>query len=270
MNICPELRLAIVVAVLCGVMPAGERPAFEVISIRQHTAASGPVQRPGPTPNGFRSIGLPLIGIFQWAYPRPNETGLLRGDLIEGAPHWLSDETWDIVAKVGETDLTNWQKPEMRQTMLRAMLQAMLEDRFKVVTHYENKEAPVYNMVVAKSGPKFKQAETVNADGGMLGTNVRVVPRPDGIQYKGISIAILAQTILPGMAGRPVVDKTALAGNYDLTLPDLKRASMAPVPSGDDESIFTVLPEALGLRLESGKGEVQVLVIDHVERPGTN
>ncbi|HEY4089125.1 MAG TPA: TIGR03435 family protein [Bryobacteraceae bacterium] len=251
-------------------MPAGERPAFEVVSIRQHTAASGPVERPGPTPNGFRSIGLPLISIFQWAYPRPNETGLLRGDLIEGAPHWLSDEAWDIVAKVGETDLANWQKPEMRQTMLRAMLQAMLADRFKVVTHYENKEAPVYNMVVAKSGPKFQQTETVNSDGGMLGTNVRVVPSPDGIQYKGISMAILAQTILPNMAGRPVIDKTGLTGNYDLTLPDLKRPSMAPLPSGDDESVFTALPEALGFRLEPAKGLVEKLVIDHVERPAGN
>ena len=270
MNICPELRLALVVTVLCGVMPAQEHRTFEVVSIRRHTDASGPVQRPGPTPNGFRSIGLPLLSIFQWAYPPPNETGLLRGDRIVGAPRWLFDETWDIVAKVGEMDLADWKKPGMQQAMFRAMLQTMLAERCKVVTHYESREAPVYDLVVAKGGPKFKQAETVDSDklqqkpgggGMMLGTGVRAIPSPDGIRYYGISMSILTQTILPGMAGRPVVDRTGLTGTYDLTLPDVR---------GDDESIFTALPEALGLRLESAKGEVEVLVIDHVERPTEN
>lgn len=98
------------------------------------------------------------------------------------------------------------------------------------------------------------------------------MPGPGGIRYYGISMAILTQTILPSMAGRPVVDKTGLAGYYDLMLPDVKRQSMAPSPPppGDDESIFTVLPEALGLRLEPAKGLVEKLVIDHVEHPTEN
>jgi uncharacterized protein (TIGR03435 family) len=120
--------------------------------------------------------------------------------------------------------------------------------------------------------------------GMMIGTNVRAVPSPSGIQYYGISMAILTQTLLPNMAGRPVVDKTGLAGYYDLTVPTLSARSMAPMspplgesqplnappPPGDDESIFTALPEALGLRLESAKGHVDTLVIDHVERPSDN
>ena len=118
----------------------------------------------------------------------------------------------------------------------------------------------------------------------MTGTNVRAVPSPSGIRYYGISMAILTQTILPSMAGRPVVDKTGLTGRYDLTIPDLRRLSIAPPapPAGEsqppneppppatDESIFTVLPEALGLRLESAKGQVDMLVIDDVERPSGN
>jgi len=273
---------------------AGEKhQAFEVISIRRHTAASGPAQRPTPTPNGFHSIGLPLFAIFQTAYVPANQSGVLRGDLIAGAPGWLSDETYDVVAKVDEADLADWQKPEMQQAMLRSMLQAMLAERCKVVVHHESKEVPVYDLVVAKGGPKFKQAETVDADelrqkaggGGMMtGTNVRAVPSPSGIRYYGISMAILTQTILPSMAGRPVVDKTGLTGRYDLTIPDLRRLSIAPPapPAGEsqppneppppatDESIFTVLPEALGLRLESAKGQVDMLVIDDVERPSGN
>jgi uncharacterized protein (TIGR03435 family) len=205
---------------------AATHPTFEVVSIRRHTAESGPVQRPTTIPNGFRSMGLSLFAIFQTAYVPANESGVLRGDLIAGAPDWLRDETYDVVAKVDEADLADWQKPEMTQTMLHVMLQAMLAERFKVVVHHESKEVPVYDLVVAKGGPKFKQAEAVDtapAGGGMVGTGVRVVPSPGGIKYYGISMAILTQSILPGMAGRPVVDKTGLSGHYDLTLPDLKR-----------------------------------------------
>lgn len=286
--------LATAAVLLCTGAGAGEKHlAFEVVSIRRHAVASGPAQRPTTTPEGYRSIGLPLFGVFQMAYVPPNQSGVLRGDLIAGAPDWVRDETYDVVAKVDEADLADWQKPELRQTMLHAMLQAMLAERFKVVVHHESKEVPVYNLVVAKGGPKFKQAETLDADelrqkldgGGMIGTNVRVVPSPSGTQYYGISMAILTQTILPHMAGRPVVDKTGLTGYYDLKLPDLKGPSMAPPPtapaesqplnaplppSGDDESIFTALPEALGLRLEPAKGQVDTLVIDHVERPSEN
>ena len=75
----------------------------------------------------------------------------------------MADEPYDVVAKVEEADLADWQKPEVKQTMLRAMLQAMLAERCKVVVHHESKEVPVYDLVVAKGGPKFKQAETVDA-----------------------------------------------------------------------------------------------------------
>ena len=275
--------LAAAAILLCTGMAAGadeKHLAFEVVSIRRHTAASGPVQRPMTTPNGFRLIGLNLFAIFQMAYVPPNQNGALRADLIAGAPGWLWEETYDVVAKVDEADLTDWLKPEMTQAMLHAMLQAMLAERFKVVVHHESREVPVYNLVVAKGGPKFKQAETVDAaqleqkpggGGMMIGTGVRAMPGPSGIRYYGISMAILTQTLLPNMAGRPVVDKTGLTGYYDLTLPDLypSMAPSAPSPEAD-ESIFTVLPGALGLRLEPAKGQVDTLVIDHVERPSEN
>jgi len=179
---------------LCTGMAAGageKQLAFEVISIRRHTAASGPVQRPTMTPNGFYSIGLPMFAIFQTAYVPPNQSGLLGADLIAGAPGWLSDETYDVVAKVDEADLADWQKPEMKQTMLRAMLQAMLAQRLKVVVHHESKEVSVYNLVLAKGGPKFKQAETVDTaeleqkpggGGMMIGTGVRAMPSASGIR----------------------------------------------------------------------------------------
>jgi uncharacterized protein (TIGR03435 family) len=276
-----------------GASASKKHPKFEVISIKRHTAEGGPVQNgpPGPTPDGFRSIGLPMIGIFQWAYALPNQPGLLRGDRIEGDPRWLGDELYDVVAKVDQADLADWQKPAVRQTLLRAMLQAMLAERCKVAVHYGSKESSVYNLVVAKGGPRFKQAETVDMaelrrehpEGRvMMGSGTMGVPGPNGTQFYAISMAILANTILPSVADRPVVDKTGLTGYYDLALPSsaLRRPPPppppgtsqpldAPSPRFEDASIFAVL-EALGLRLEPAKGQVEMLVIDHVERPSEN
>ena len=279
-----------------GASASEKHPKFEVISIKRHTAESGQVQNgpPGPTPDGFRSIGLPIVGIFQWAYALPNQPGLLRGDRIEGDPRWLGDELYDVVAKVGQADLADWQKPAMRQTMLREMLQAMLAERCKVVVHYGSKEVPVYDLVIAKGGPKFKQAETVDMaelrrkhpEGRvMMGSGTMAVQGPNGTQFYAISMAILANTILPSVADRPVIDKTGLTGYYDLAMPSsaLRRPPPPPPPGASqpgsaatrhprhwrDESIFAAL-EALGLRLEPTKGQVEMLVIDHVERPCEN
>lgn len=258
---------------------------FEVVSIRRHGAGSGPVQGTGPTPDGFRLIGLPMLAIFQWAYALPNQPGLLRADQIEGGPGWLTGELYDVVAKVDQAELASWQNPAMRQTMLRAMLRDMLAERCKVLSHYGSKEAPVYNLVIAKGGPKFKQAETVDTgelrrkhpEGGLMrGTGTIAVQGPDRMQFYAIPMAILANTILPSVADRPVVDKTGLAGYYDLALPSsaLRRppppAPDAPSLPLEDVSIFTALQEVLGLRLEPAKGQVETLVIDHAERPSEN
>jgi uncharacterized protein (TIGR03435 family) len=291
-----DMKPLLLVAALSGVLfqaqavSSSDTPKFEVVSIRRHTAQSGPVQV-GPTPDGFRSIGLPLFAIFQSAYTLPNQRGLLRGNQIEGDPGWLSDELYDVVAKVDQADFANWQKPEMRQTMLRAMLQSMLAERCKVVVHFGSKETLVYDLVVAKGGPKFKPAETVDTSelrqkhptGGMIrGTGTMTVPGPKATQFYAIAMATLADTILSSLADRPVVDKTGLTGYYDLALstsalkppPPLPPVASQPPdaasPPLEDESIFTALPEALGLRLEPAKGRVETLVIDHVERPSQN
>jgi len=108
------------------------------------------------------------------------------------------------------------------------------------------------------------------------------VQGPNRTQFYAISMAILANTILPSVADRPVVDKTGLTGYYDLALPSsalkpppppppvASQPLDAPSPPLEDESIFAALPEALGLRLEPAKGQVETLVIDHVERPSEN
>jgi len=101
------------------------------------------------------------------------------------------------------------------------------------------------------------------------GDGALAVPGPNGIQFYGISMAMLVQTWLPSVTERPVIDKTGLSGRYDLALPSSALPPQRP-PSGDEESIFTALPESVGLRLQSARGRVDTLVIDHVERPSEN
>jgi len=269
---------------------------FEVVSIKQNTGPPG-IMNFGATPDGFHAIGIPLIAIFQMAYAPSAEAGFLRGDRISGAPDWMkgANGAYDVVAKVGDADLAEWQSSPQRQTaMLKEMLQTMLAERCKAVVHHDSKEVPVYDLVVAKGGPKFKAAETVDAAelkqkhaGGVMmpGSAGMIVPGPNGVQLYGVTMAMLGQSLLSGLAGRPVVDKTGLTGRYDILLgglgpqppppPPAAATSGAPqmmVPPGPDDtaSIFSELPERLGLRLEPAKDVVETLVIDHVERPTEN
>ncbi len=258
-------------------------------------------------------INHPLIGLFQIAYVPTGEgdSGFFRGARISGAPDWLSrTERLDVVAKVSEADMAEWQKPASQPKMLRTMMRALLEERLKTVVHIDSKTMPFFDLVVAKNGPKFKAAETV--DSAELRTkHLGSLISPDGgamvpaggmrqVNFFGVSMATLAP-VLSYLSGRPVQDKSGLAGRYDFSIqmnfnllgpaienatkkagssvdallpppppPGLEGSSDA-LPSADSEtSIFSVVQEQLGLRLEPDKGEVETLVIDHVERPSEN
>jgi uncharacterized protein (TIGR03435 family) len=184
-------------------------------------------------------------------------------------------DQYDIEAKVSEADLAEWHKPAAQNAMLQAMLQTMLADRLKLVVHRETKEVPVYWLVVGKGGPKFKEANPAEAHEGITLPNGggTVVPEDGGhmIHFYAVSMTSLAP-VLSNSAGRPVQDKTGLTGKYDLRMPN---PSMPP-PSADggaaadpQSSVVTSM-EDLGLKLVPEKGQVETLVIDHVERPSEN
>jgi uncharacterized protein (TIGR03435 family) len=280
---------------------------FEVVSIRP----ANPDDKPsfGSTPDGFRMINHPLIGLFQIAYvpSAAGDSGFFRGSRISGAPDWLSrSECFDVVAKVAEADMAEWQKRASQPEMLRAMMRALLEDRLKAVVHIGNKEMQIFDLVVAKNGPKFKAAGTVDSaqlktkhPGSIIFPGGGAVAPGDGMgqmNFFGASPVTLAP-ILSYLSGRPVQDKTGLMGRYDFSIQmnfnllgpaidDATAKAGSPVdvlpppppppgsdgpPSMDSEaSIFTAVQEQLGLRLEPAKGQVETLVIDHVERPAAN
>jgi uncharacterized protein (TIGR03435 family) len=140
------------------------------------------------------------------------------------------------------------------------LLQSLLEDRFRLKVHREDRPSTVYSLVVAKNGPKLKPGDTANPSMGNSLQDGKMVLKADGL-----SMGSLAR-FLSRQAGRPVVDKTGLTGAYDVKLewsPDQNADSAA-------ESIFSAMQEQLGLRIEATKAPVNFVVVDSVERPSEN
>ena len=140
------------------------------------------------------------------------------------------------------------------------MLQQLLADRFQLHVHTETKEGPIYKLVIAKSGFKLKNApDSERPRGSSWGRDrIQVLNGPIG------SLAFSLSDIL----GRTVMDKTGLAGRYEIDLkwtPDELQGTPDAGPT-----MFTALQEQLGLKLESAKGPVETFVVDHVERPSEN
>jgi uncharacterized protein (TIGR03435 family) len=191
-----------------------------------------------------------LRDLIEYAYS-------VRSEQISGQPGWALSVHYDLDAKAaGEGILTTAQSREMVRTLL--------ADRFQLKVHRETQEVPVYALVAGKSGPKFKASET----GATGGYSVRTTDKGLHMDAPNGTMEQLARQ-LSGTAGRPVQDRTGLTGHYVFTL-DWFPADRVPPPDLDAPSMFEALQEQLGLRLESTKGPVEKLVIDHVDRPSEN
>jgi uncharacterized protein (TIGR03435 family) len=258
--------------------------AFDVVSIRQNKSPmqmmgpqSGPPQF-GPTGDGYRmsnmSLDLPLMTAY---VPQVGGATFYAQDQVKGIPDWMNAERYDIDARIADEDRAEWQKPEAQKVMLQAMLQALLVERCKLAVHREVKEVGVSSLVLAKGGPKFKETDpTVEHPGGqkMPFGGVLVGHGEDGMSFYDTSMASFA-SLLSSWAngGRPVQDKTGLTGKYDFTLKFGKQdesaddADLGVSPLG--EMILSGLNN-VGLKLDSEKGQVETLVIDHMERPTEN
>jgi uncharacterized protein (TIGR03435 family) len=148
--------------------------------------------------------------------------------------------------------------PPADQASQRSLLmQTLLADRFKLRIHHDLKELPVYNLVIAKSGLKMKEASSSKAQSWSMGLG--------SITSKGMPIASLAAS-LSNHVGRMIIDKTGLTGNYEINL----TFSWNDEPGDATPSIFTALQDQLGLKLEPAKAPVDSVVIDHIERPSEN
>jgi uncharacterized protein (TIGR03435 family) len=257
--------------------------AFDVVSIRQNTSGLSRAGMPNfdPTADGYRAANSPMILLIITAYlPTTGATSFSPAQ-ISGLPDWATQDNFAIDAKVAAEDLPEWQKPDKQPAMLRAMMQALLEDRCKIVVHREVKEVPVYSLVVGKNGPKFKPTNPDETHEGMkLPFGGILSPNENGMTLYAAPMTSLAAIMsdLGRMGtGRPIQDKTGLTGLYDIVLTrgggiDVERrspqdASAASDPSGN---FAAAMAESLGLKLESTKAPAETLVIDHMEKPSEN
>lgn len=226
------------------------QPVFEVVSIRpSDPSSSGTSSR--PTPNGLTVTGDDLKSLIMYAYN-------IHHFQIEGIPNWALGARFDIVAKIDLSAKSavsqDW---STRQRLLELRLQALLADRFKLRIHKETKEMSVYQLVVAKRGPKLKMS-TANT-GYMEGSGE--------FRCSATSMEGLAE-MLSSSTDRIVLDQTHLPDDYEFVLRWLPQDS----PDADSSlpGLYTALQEQLGLKLVPAKGAVEIVHIDHVEMPSPN
>jgi len=195
-----------------------------------------------------------------------------------------NSDRYDVVAKPERTAGSESQPTEFSkltgeqqktfQEQMEQRLQALLAERFHLSVHRETKEQPVYALVVGKTGSKLQPAKE--------GSPGKIQWRRNQFTADGVQLQMLTPA-LASILGRPVIDKTGLTGNFDLTLewapdPNPSFGNFGPAPGADapppgdpnGPSIFTAVQEQLGLRLESEKGPVEIVVIDRVEKPSEN
>jgi uncharacterized protein (TIGR03435 family) len=257
---------------------AAKLPAYEVASIKTDKSGTD-LTMLRTTPVGFSASNIVLKTLIAQAYG-------VEDYQVFGAPGWVGSARFDIEAKVSssDTDALHDLSPDQR----RLMLQPLLAERFQLKVHTEARNLPLLALVVAKGGPKLQEAKPgdtypngIKGFDGQGGAGLMHMG-PGGLTGQGLPISSLAR-ILSQQLGNTVEDKTGLTGKYDFTLqwtPDRNTSPMSPEPgqqgpaaSSTDSSgpsIFTAIQEQLGLKLESQKGPVEVLVIDHVETPSEN
>jgi uncharacterized protein (TIGR03435 family) len=264
----------------------GASPTFEVASVKPNKSGDARVML-GIQPGGrFTATNVSLRMLIRTAYQ-------LQDFQIVGGPGWISSDRFDLVAKAeGNLPPT---APGGPPGPLQLMLRALLAERFSLVVHEDTRELPTYALVHARTdrrlGPQLRRSEIDCAQvAGARGRGGLPVPppQPGGRPVCGIRIGpgqlsaggiplVQFATALAPFVQRVIVDQTGLSGNFDVDLswtPDQmpqgappQGASPLPPIDPNGPSIFTAVQEQLGLKLESERGPVSVLVIDRVEQP---
>ena len=216
----------------------------------------------------FVAINATPMQLLQYAYGLPDSR-------ILGAPAWTRSLKYDIEGKSDPAladRLAILPYAEAKVQLLK-MVQSLLADRFHLAAHTGSRELPVYDLVVGKGGAKFTK---VKDEGTTIDSATRSGISTITIKSSSHAMADLAE-ILFRYTGRIVVDKTGLRGNYTINLKFAPDDARSAVPNTETSSapdtgpsVFTALKEQLGLELKSGKGYVDVLVIDHIDPPTEN
>ena len=250
MRAIPSVCLAVWMS--CG----AAAQSFEVASIHTRTDGTGDVWTIQPFRFDFsgqrlRIENFRLCDLITYAYDIKNYE-------LFGQPHWSEIDRYDISANGADGTALNHQ-------LARPLMQALLADRFQLKVHTEVKELPVYLLTVTKGGSRLKESPP--------DAQYRLSVRSKGKSAvmtvtKGDMAQLSAEFSKGNGVDRPVIDKTGLTGTYDYKLEWGNDAAAHADP--EVMSIFTAMHEQLGLKLEPGKAQVQVLVVDRAEKPSAN
>ena len=249
--------------------PSPDQPRFEVASIKTNKANDGVVFSQSQK-GRYVIAGFTLAALIRSAY------GVQEFQIV-GGPDWINADRFNIEATYMEDATGGRARTDL-------MLRTLLADRFKIAVHNESRDRPVYALVLARPdrrfGPQLQKSATDcatakgdNACGSSVG--------PGFIRSRGRTMAQFAESLsmltnTGSSLNRLIVDRTGLDGPYDLTLrftpeniPPGNVPGLPPIdPNGP--SIFTALQEQLGLKLDSQRAPVNVLVVDRAERPTEN
>ncbi len=258
-----------------GWIALAQKPEFEVASVKPNVSGRTNFLMRPPVGGRFTATNVTLRSLIELAYQ-------LREPEVFGGPAWIGSDRYDVAAKAADSNVNTEQS--------QVMIQRMLEDRFALKVHREKKAMPIYMLVPAKNGLKIAEAKEGSCVAMPQGTSApgqapkpycgRIILLPNGIAGKKMTMVQLASS-LSAIVGPPVIDNTGYAGYFDFQLEFSRELAAADSrPPGDDRlatptdtseaSIFNALQEQLGMKLEATKGPVEVLVIDHVEKPDAN
>ena len=269
--------------------PSSEKPKFEVASVRPNTSGDNKVGIDIQPGGRATAVNAPLMMIIRSAYR-------LQEFQLVGAPDWVLSARYDITAKADREFPPPMPGGEISPAQL--MFQSLLEERFKLTVHRETRELPMYALVVARPdgrlGPQLMPStlDCAAINAARRSGTPPAPPKPERplcsirigfgqLTGTGFPLTNLASSLVQ-FVHRSVVDRTGLSGHYDFDLkwtPDQLPPRPAGMPADqrirvngveidpNGPSIFTAVQEQLGLKLESMRGPVDVLVIDHVERP---
>jgi bla regulator protein blaR1 len=284
-----EAGMRTLMVALClgaGIAVAAQEPAqFEVASVKRNTSGGGNSMLRRLPGGRMTATNMPVRPMITFAYN-------LASYQLVGGPSWISVDSFDIVAKMDGDPapaVPGSNTPDPMQLALRNLL----EDRFKLKVHRETREMDIYALVMAKPGgapgPTLKPAGTdcaaqaaaarrgaqpaLPGPPGSGGPFCGIFGGPGRLRFGGLPSASFAQAF-SGPSGRMVVDRTGLSGAWDFELtytPEGRGgpgpATDAPAADANAPSFFTAVQEQLGLKLESTKGPVEVLVVDSIEKP---
>jgi uncharacterized protein (TIGR03435 family) len=254
------MLLAAITAMPAASQTPAQKLSFEVASIKPSTPGDRTKFATMQGGHQFAVRNYRVKDLVAFAYNLPQR-------LVSGGPAWADTDSYNILAA------TPGEAPPDRDGQM-AMMRTLLADRFKLAFHTERKEFAVYALTVAKGGIKFN--ESTKSDEQPLAATIFPGEKAF-VPARSVTMGQFASMLQRGVLDRPVVDKTNLTANYDFDLEwaydDTQFTGNLPAIASEHATksdLFTALQQQLGLRLESSRDRIDVIVIDSVERPSQN